>query len=53
MLEKACRFIRAMGCANKLIHILTALRITVFIGAFVYAGVMVFSLLKQVNSCNN
>lgn len=47
MLDKACKFLRAMGCANKLIHILTALRITVFAGALVYAGVMFVSLLRQ------
>ena len=47
MIEKTCKFLRTMGCANRLIKILTALRITIFAGAFVYAGVMFISLLKQ------
>lgn len=47
MLDKACRFLRTMGCANKLIHILTALRITVFAGALIYAGVMFVTLMRE------
>jgi len=50
MLEKACRFLRTMGCANKLIRILTVLRLTVFAGAFVYAGVMFVSVIKQLRA---
>ncbi|MEE1283924.1 MAG: hypothetical protein UHK54_03620 [Acutalibacteraceae bacterium] len=50
MLEKVCKIMSTMGSANKLIRILTVLRLTVFAGAFVYAGVMFISIIKQLRA---
>ncbi len=47
MLVKACRFLKTVARAEKLLKILTALRIAVFVGAFFYAAVTAVSLIKQ------
>ena len=47
MILKACKCIKAIGCAEKLIGVLTALRITVFAAALIYSATVFFSLLRQ------
>lgn len=47
MILKACKCVKAIGCAEKLIGVLTALRIAVFSLALVYTATTLFSLIKQ------
>ncbi len=47
MLIKICRCLKTICRAEKLLRFLTALRIAVFIGAFVYAASTSVSLIKQ------
>lgn len=47
MIVKVCRCLKTICRAEKLLRFLTALRITVFIGAFIYAAVTSVSLIKQ------
>ena len=47
MLEKACQILKAVGNAEKLIKILTAIRVTVFVAALIYAVTSCVSLIKK------
>ena len=47
MILKACKCLKAIGCAEKLIGVLTALRITVFAAALIYSATMFVSLIRQ------
>jgi hypothetical protein len=47
MILKACKCLKAICCAEKLIGVLTALRITVFAAALIYSATMFLSLIRQ------
>ncbi|MBQ8027206.1 MAG: hypothetical protein IJ261_03715 [Clostridia bacterium] len=50
MLEKACKCLKTIGRAEKLLKILYAVRITVFAVTAIYAVTMGVSMIKQ-NCC--
>lgn len=47
MILKACKCLKAICCAEKLIGVLTALRIAVFAMALIYSATMFLSLIRQ------
>jgi|GEM_PF-6313435 len=47
MLTIVCNCIRKLGRAEKIIRILTAIRVAVFVGALVYTAVTAVSMIKK------